>query len=280
MERKELKELLISIRNQDYRTPENINSFDLAVMMMDYIGDTEGEMRDDLVLTTLWDWIVKGVLTIEEVHKILNISLDEEHLFYGIGKKDDSVFTRTFSVLIAAVCFSMNLNDKYLTLEDVDIVYDKVIKYYNEEKDVRGYIDGKGWAHGSAHGADALGELAKCDDIGHDKLMEILKALRNKVSINNYAYINNEDERMVSAVVAVLSRKELGENEIINWIRSFEPLAKIGKYPEDMTLEINVKNFLESLYFRLLESPEYKNIVNTAWNVIKEINSFLRRKKR
>lgn len=246
--------------------------------MMNHIGDVDGELRDELVLTTLWDWITKGVLTIEETRNILNISIDEKHLFCDIGQANDKVFTRTFSVLVAAICFSMHLDDKYLTKKEVDTVYDKVIRYYNEEKDLRGYIDGKGWAHGAAHGADALGELAKCDDIGHEKLIKILEVIQSKISINNYSYINNEEERMISAVIAVLERKVLEEKEIIDWVKSFERLDKIEKYPEDMTIEINVKNFLVSLYFRLFDRPEYQNIVNEAKGVIQEINSFLKRR--
>lgn len=29
---------------------------------------------------------------------------------------------------------------------------------------------GKGWAHGAAHGADALDEFARCEEVGYDGL--------------------------------------------------------------------------------------------------------------
>ena len=37
----------------------------------------------------------------------------------------------------------------------------KVIHYMMEEKDTRGFIEGKGWAHAVAHGVDALDALTK-----------------------------------------------------------------------------------------------------------------------
>ncbi len=274
MDRKDLKELLLKIRNDDYKTPEYVKPFDLTLTMMSYIGDTDGELRDNLILSTIYNWVMDRVLTIEEIRHILKISIDERHLFYGIGQVDDSVFTRTFSVLVADICLSMHLEDKYLTKEELDTVFEKAISYFNEERDLRGYIDEKGWAHGAAHGADTLKSLAECDNFGYEELVKILKAIYNKVNINNYCYIHNEDERMVSAVVAVLDRKILRENEIIDWIKNFKSLDKIGKHPEDMTIEINVKNFLQSLYFRLLDISEYENVVNVTKEVIKEVCSF------
>lgn len=274
MDRKGLKELLLKIRNEDYKAPEYVRPFDLALTMMSYIGDTDGELRDNLILSTIYNWVMDRVLTIEEIRHILKISIDERHLFYGIGQVDDSVFTRTFSVLVTDICLSIHLEDKYLTKEELDTVFEKVICYFNKERDLRGYIDVKGWAHGAAHGADALKSLAECDNFSYEELVKILKAIYNKVNINNYCYIHNEDERMVSAVVAVIDRKVLKENEIIDWINNFKSLDKIEKYPEDMTIEINIKNFLQSLYFRLLDIPEYENVVNVTKEVIKEVCSF------
>ena len=34
------------------------------------------------------------------------------------------------------------------------------------ERDLRGFVPGKGWAHAVAHGADALGTLARSPHVG------------------------------------------------------------------------------------------------------------------
>jgi hypothetical protein len=77
------------------------------------------------------------------------------------------------------------------------------LKFYNEDRDVRGFVEGKRWAHGAAHGADALGEPAQCEIIGYEGLKEILDSIYKKININYYGYINNEDERLISAVKEV-----------------------------------------------------------------------------
>ncbi len=123
---------------------------------------------------------------------------------------------------------------------------------YNEEIDVRGYIEGKSWAHSAAHGADALGEFAQCSIIGYEGLKDILKALHKKVKVNNYGYINNEDERMVSTFKEVLERDIIPLSEVEEWIKSFANINKENMVlPDDLYIEHNITMFLKSMYFRL-----------------------------
>ena len=46
MEKQELKELLKSIKENDYKVPQGVNPYELSLLMMDYIGDIDSELRD------------------------------------------------------------------------------------------------------------------------------------------------------------------------------------------------------------------------------------------
>jgi hypothetical protein len=274
MGRETFKELLRTIKDNDYKVPEGTKPFDLALEMMNYLGDADGELRDILALSVLTNWIINDILTIEEIHKILNISLDEKHLLYGLGRTDDTVFARTFSVLIVESAVYKHRSNSYLSKEEISKILNKVIKLYNEDKDVRGYIEGKGWAHGAAHGADTLGELARCEEVGYEDLKRILDAVHKKVNIGYYGYIHEEDERMMTAVSAVLERKLIPEPEIIEWIKSFEEIIKIGQYPYDLIIQVNVKSFLRSLYFRLIGNSEYGNVINETKEILENMSKY------
>lgn len=274
MERTALKEILTEIKENDYKVLEGIKPFDLSLDMMKYIGDIDGELRDRLIYSILFTWMIGDVLTSEEVHQLLNIALDDKYLLYGIGNMDDSVFTRTFSVLVIAVAIYRHRNDSYLSKEEVNKALDKVLKFYNDDIDVRGYIGPKGWAHGAAHGADAIDELARCEEIGYEGLKSILDVIYKKVNINYYSYVHQEDERMVTPVSAVIERKVIKEEEIIEWINSFKNITYQNKYPEDMILRVNGKNFLRSLYFRLIRDAQYDGIVKVIREVLDEISGF------
>ncbi|WP_034438991.1 DUF2785 domain-containing protein [Clostridium ihumii] len=272
MEKQALKTLLMNIEDNEYAVPEGVNPYELSVDMMEYIGDIDGEFRDDLICSILLDWIMTDVLTPEEAHHIFLIALDEKHIFNGLGKVDDTVFDRTFSVLVSSCIIYKHKN--FLPDNDILKAFNKVLKFYNEDKDVRGFVEGKGWAHGAAHGADALMELAKCEVIGYEQLKEILNAIYKKININYYGYINNEDERMISAVKEVLERDIIPVEEIEEWIRSFGNIEKTGILPDDLFIEFNVTLFLKSLYFRLVDNTKYQQVAKIVKEVLKKTSRF------
>ena len=274
MDRTELKKILIDIRVRDYKAPKDINPFGLALTMVDNIGDIDDELRDDLIFNNLAQWIVEDVITKEQTIKILNILLNENHLFKGIGERNDFVFTRTFSALQIFVIVYKHVRDDFLTKDDIDNIFNSITRYLDEEKDVRGFVEGKGWAHGVAHGADVLKELAMCEEMQNEGLIKMINNIKNRIMINYYVYTNEEDERMVNAILNIFERNIIDEDKIIKWIRDFENIEVVNKYPEDMNISVNTKNFLRSLYFRLLERSEYTNIVNQIKEVLKKISRF------
>lgn len=274
MEREILKELLRTIKNNNYEVPKSYKPFGLALEMMNCLGDTDGELRDKLAFSVLQNWIVNDILTTEEIHKILNISLDEKHLLFGLGRTDDTLFLRTFSVLIVAEAVYKHRSKNYLSKNEISSILDKVIKFYDEDKDVRSYIQGKGWADGVSHGADALDELARCEEIGYKDLKRILDSIQKKINIGYYGYIHEEDERIVTAVSAVLDRKLIPESEMIEWIKSFEKIIKIGQYPYDLVIHVNAKNFLRSLYFRLIGNSDYDKIINEIRVILEKLDRY------
>lgn len=248
-----LKEKLFRIKENNFLIDDSTNVFEISLNMMQYIGSVDAELRDNLIYSTFNRWTINGVYTCEQMRQLLNICLDEEHLFYKIGEKEtDSVFTRTFSVLIIPLAMYLDSTMKFLTKDEIKIIKEKLIKYVKLEKDCRGYVECKGWAHSTAHVADALEDVAKSDYINHDELLEILDAIKMKICISDYTYINKEDERMVKATLSVFNRKLLKDDEIIKWIKSFANKEKTGKYPEELFLIANIKLFLRSLYFEMM----------------------------
>ena len=267
----QLKQQLMDIRDNNWSIPSSTDKYELALTMLENIGSIDPELRDELILELLSDMIVETHLTNEEVKNILELSLSEKHLFYNIGKtEDDSVFNRTFTLLlIDVILYRHNQSeDPLFTEEQIKRIYAEVIGYTRQEKDTRGYVEIKGWAHSTAHTGDLLSELASCKEIKKPELIEILKAIKERVCINHYAYINCEDERLISAVIKIIERAILNDEEFINWIKSFENIEITGKYPEDHNITSNRKNFLSALYFRLKRRNEKKSFMDTLEQVL------------
>jgi len=272
MEREALKALLRNIKDNKYAVPEGVNPYKFSLKLMDFIGDIDGELRNDLVYYVLANWILMDVLTPEEAHDIFMIAIDEKHLFNGLGEISDKVFDRTFSVeIVACIIYKHN---GFLLDSDIIKGFNAVLKFYNEDRDVRGYVEGKSWAHGAAHGADALMEFAKCKIIGYEGLKKILDSIYKKININYYGYINNEDERMISAVKEVFERGIIPVEEIEEWIINFGNIEKTGILHDDYLIEFNVTLFLKSLYFRLVDHNKYDQQARIVKEVLKKTSPF------
>lgn len=274
MDKQTLKDIIMNIQENKFMVPKDMKTWDLAFIMMDYIGDIDSELRDDLILTTLFHWIEEGVLSQQECADLLKIAVDEKHLLSGLENTDDTVFCRTFSVEVIASIMKRHNKEKFLEEKDFYEAFLQVLKFYNKDKDVRGFIEGKGWAHGAAHGADALCEFAKCIELDKEDLKVILELIYKKVNVNNYTYIHFEDERMVTTVLAVLERNILSQEEILDWIGQFKLLNKSLIYLENMAVEINVSTFLKTLYFRLPDNTDNRTIKRLVMEVQKQISRF------
>ncbi len=252
IERNQMTELLKSIEEQNYEVPAGENPFELALGMLEYLGDLDSQLRDEYIYTILSRWIMKGVFDRDQQKQLLQILQGYGYLFYKVGETErDSVFMRAFSVLLIAPLIYRHRQEAFLTKEELLQVKERIIQYMQEEKDARGYIQEGGWAHTAAHSADTIDELALCSELGKDDLLQILQAIRDKASIDYHGYVCYEDERLSIAACSAMGRQLLSEDEICTWVRSFGVIGEPKGFPTHYYLLSNIRNFLNSLYYRL-----------------------------
>lgn len=224
---------------------------ELVENMLINIGSVDSELRDELIYTCFSILILEGYLSNNHLKKILNVALDNNHLFLKIGEKDtDTIFTRSFSILLIPLILMANRKNGFLTKNEILEIKEKILLYLYLEKDYRGYVSNKGWAHGIAHAADALCEIAKCNCTSNVQL-ELLEAIRDIICTKETVYTNLEDERLVNAVVIILKNEIIAIHDIKQWINSFCKWEKSEEWHKEYKVLSNVKNFLASLYFRL-----------------------------
>ena len=271
-----LKKQLRSIVENEYEVPDQIEPFQFALEMLAHIGSTDNELRDDFIYSTLWTWIDGDIFDVEQLRHFLSVLMDKKHLFNRIGEQQtDSVFARAFSALSLQPILSVHRRKPFLTGDEVREIKKKILLYFNDERDIRGYVKDKGWAHAVAHTADLLDELGQCEELGQSDLAEILYAISGKVGVKESVYACEEDERMVTAVISIFNRELLTELEIKEWLSSFMSTAQITDIlPESVYQFVNIKNFLRSLYFRVLEQEKFEYIRQATNAVLCEISRF------
>ncbi len=274
MNRGELKKHLQEIVNRKYIQPTNEEDvWALVQGMLAHIGDPDPTMRDDLIYMTLATWISRGYFQPDQLRDILNKLLDEKHLFWGLGESgNDTIFTRSFSVLMIQPIVAQHLKEPFLTHGETLNLMDSVLRYLAHEQDMRGYDAAKGWVHAVAHTADVFEELVQCEGLQKAELLRVLAAIRGVMSTVNTVFQYEEDERMVTAVIQIWKRNLLSHEEIQDWLQGFvASQPRWTNMPPSYRRYLNCKQFLRSLYFTVQRAHTDKPIVNLVLETLEKL---------
>jgi hypothetical protein len=128
---------------------------------------------------------------------------------------DEEVQARSFGALLLALVVDRDNVTGRATDDAVRRWVDGLSRWYAAEPDTRGHDPGLGWLHAVAHGADAVGELAGSPRLGHDDLVGLLGLLVRRATEPTPTYwLQNEDDRVAVAVMAVLRRDLLTAGDV------------------------------------------------------------------
>ncbi len=229
----------------------------LILNMMFYIGDTNPYLRDELIYESFSKLIMSDLLNDNQLKYVFSNMCSDEFLFYKIGEIDkDSVFKRSFSALVLALLLAAHKNKTCLDANELELAYLSAIRYLREEKDERGFILKKGWAHATAHGADVLKYLIVIDEITMDQKIHVLEAIIDKIKSLKHPFGANEDDRLARVYIAAIQHGV--ESDIVN--KSLTKFINQINHLEHVQKE-NIKSFLNALNERLyLLNREHQSI--------------------
>ncbi len=271
---KELIELLRKIKESKYKFDDSIDKTELAKTLIENIGNHDSYIRDGLIYPVLATLLYYDHLSKENLIEFTKILISDKGMKYDLPNFFElSVLTRSFSLLAIVIIIYRQRTDKILTNELFRELYTEFMSYFRNEIDFRGYIPKVGWAHSVAHSADVFKQLFKCEALGEQEFKDMFAVIRERFMINTYVFMSDEDERMVSAIFEALKRNVLKEEYIFEWIDGFRSFEKLAKFPEDYNVDINIRNLLRSLYFRLIGDESYKGILDKLIEVLDELNS-------
>lgn len=216
------------------------------------LGDPDPEIRDGIAFPTMATWIDDGV------YDDLLVGLGDGmcHGFdVGLGERDtDTVFRRSYSALILTECIDRSTRAGLAGQEVILRWGDKVMGWLSREQDLRGFVPGKGWAHAVAHGADALGALARSPYLGRLELTVILDVIADRLlAPTEEFFVCGEDDRLAFATMHLLRRDVLGLEVLEPWIARLAGGAR-GRgsaHRNPFHVSGNVQSYLRSLYLQL-----------------------------
>lgn len=246
-----------AVRDSDFAVPAGHALPDLTEELLGWLGSPDPVLRDETAYVTLAHWLSRG-------HYPPDALLDMgrrmvQNLRQGLGEVGtDSVFLRAFSVLILGEVVAVDGKRPEFVRSLLEIWRMDALSYFFHERDVRGFVDGRGWAHALAHAADCLGAFAAHPSTDAQGLESLLDSVADRLLERGAeVFIYGEDERLASACLQVLRRTELSGEAVDRWLGRFRSpgwaptwLLASGSAPGARTYA-NVKAFLRSTYFQL-----------------------------
>jgi hypothetical protein len=249
----------------------------LTAELLTALGSPDPHLRDVVAYPLLAQWVSEDRYSTDELRAM--IAQLAGNLKTGLGEAGtDSVFLRAFSALMLAEIIYQDNKRSFFKETDVRGVLEAALAYYPEERDLRGYLPGPGWAHAVAHGADLLWVLAGSRFLAASDLEHILDALATNVAPPvAQVYLYNEDTRMARAAAGVLRRDLVSLPFLSAWLdRLARPNGRVigiesffaGEPPAiasqiDVCLLHNTRQFLRSLHFAILAGEFPENITTT-----------------
>ncbi|MGA9748657.1 MAG: DUF2785 domain-containing protein [Nocardioides sp.] len=238
-----------------HKVPTDRSLADLTSELTSMLGDTDPRLRDGIAFEVLATWVSEGVY--DELLQGLGDGM-AAGLMVGIGETHtDTVFRRSFSALILGVCVSRD-NQMHVVPPDTILRWgDRAAGWLVRERDVRGYVEGKGWAHAIAHGADVLGALAESHAMGRLELTVLLDVIADRVLSESARLLHGEDDRLAAATMKILRRDLVGLDVVEPWLTRLAAKAHPDhERPGDpYAVAGNVQPFLRALHLQLALAP-------------------------
>lgn len=194
-------------------------SGELVTALARCLGDPDPEIRDALAYGSLAELMRAGAVSLEDRRWLLETLTAN----LGADASDPDGTLKPFAALVLSEVARTDRVEPWMTEEERTGLVETGARYVEGVSDYRGYVDGEGWRHGVAHGADLLMQLSLNPEIGKPEADRILAAIGKKISTGDApAYTFDEPRRLARPLLFLTQNELFAEEELTAW---FETLA-------------------------------------------------------
>ncbi|NPC96128.1 DUF2785 domain-containing protein [Nocardioides sp. zg-DK7169] len=238
---------------QGLAVPSDRSLHELTVELTAMLGDPDPAVREGLAVPALLTWLDRGVYDdlLGGLGDGMAIGLSA-----GLGESGtDSVFRRSLSARLLGACLQRGTERALVSPDRVLDWGDRLATWFLREKDLRGFVPGKGRAEAVSHGADALGALAGSTHLGTPELTVVLDVLADRVLLPaEELFSHGEPDRLAAATMLVLHRDLVPLSVLEPWVARIAAQAGVratydGRDP--YLVRGNAEAFLRALYLQL-----------------------------
>ena len=256
------------VRARGDAPPKGADVAALSLELIGYLGSTDPDVRDRMAYEVLASWIQRdGLMPRSAQRRIAEVLM--ERLGDRIGAASgDSVYGRSFSALVLAAIAAHEIATPAMSDAELTAMVQAARAYASKERDLRGHVEGRGWAHAAAHTADWLKFLSRNPRLGRERGQLVLEAVLD-LTVRRHGHIlsHGEDGRLAQPVMDLLRRDHIDAAAFSTWLeRLLAPLHEKGDGSFDAgqyAAQRNARNLAFTL-FVALSLEDARNPAQTA----------------
>jgi uncharacterized protein DUF2785 len=216
-----------AIKEHNFAVPEHESVGGLTLEIADLAAETDPTLRDECGYEILAAWIYRDNLLSAEQLDALRRKLLLPMISHIGEPENDTIFRRSFSALYMSILAAQDLRTPFLSAAAFKETLDTALRCYASEKDLRGYVPKKGWAHATAHVADLLKFLARNPQLSPEDQKRIVMAMAQRCRTAPSVFVWGEDARIAAALLSIVDRKDFDASVFDGWFKGL-----IAEYKE------------------------------------------------
>lgn len=217
-----------------------------ARALADCLGEVDPSLRDGIAYEALSTWMRGKQLDAETLRAL------KANLLRQLAGADAHGFRKPFAALVLSEVARTDRVQPWMTPDERERMVTAASMYLQSVHDYRGYVDGEGWRHGVAHGADWALQLALNKAVEPAQVMSLLSAVGAQVMpADGHAHAFGEPTRLARPVVYAAARGDLDQAAVDAWLAGL--VTALGPLPDGdrqaiwWTRRANLENFLHAL---------------------------------
>lgn len=276
---------LRAIQADGGRIPANGNVLSLSQELVSLLADPDPEVRDGLAFELLYTWVQQQRLLSADALKALGAQLEPALRVPSAEPSsgaapaegpDPCVFGRSFAALALSLIVARDVDEGFLSAQELHAQVEMASRYAGEERDLRGFTGEHGWAHAAAHTADWLLALSRHPSLTQEDAQRVLGAVSHLLlRPHGFVLHHGEDGRLAQPVLTLLRRDAVATSSIDAWVAEFleplrEPMSADPRQPL-YARQRNARNMLFTLFVALSLEQEPSAAAQSALSVVRKV---------
>ncbi|MGO1072270.1 DUF2785 domain-containing protein [Lysobacter sp. CA199] len=247
------KASLEALKAQQFALPDAGAKRQLADALLGCLSDPNPDLRDGIAYEALAHWMRAGDFDAPALRTL------RDKLYRSLDGEDKTGFSKPFAALVLSEVARTDRIGPWMTPQERAAMTERAADYVESVRDYRGYIEGEGWRHGVAHGADWLMQLSLNPALERAQYRRILAAIAAQVVPRSHAYVFGEPERLAKPLLFTAKRGLLSDADWAAWFAALPP--KVGKldradYAGWLARRHDLLAFLTGLYLQADQSED------------------------